>query len=265
MVCELKNGKLAAPVFEGWEETLIWSCLQGVMGHLYGDDPKAPRSAMAVLGDFCFLAGRPCRELIAFRPPWCRQDFMILVPQNQGWAELIREYYGQGAKRVTRYAMKKEPEAFDEGKLKEIICRLPPEYTLCLMDERSFELCRSEGWSEDLVSQFADYSAYQERGLGAVALLSGIPVAGASSYGAYRGGIEIEVDTRPDHRRRGLASACGARLILECRQRGLYPSWDAQNLWSVGLAKKLGYHFAYEYDAYEVTEYAMAELSEEGK
>lgn len=256
MICELKNGRIAAPMFEGWQETLIWSCLQGVMGHLYGDDRDNPRSAMAMLGDFCFLAGRPCRELLAFRPQWCRQDFMILVPRDKGWAELIREYYGQGAKRVTRYAMKKEPEAFEEGKLQEMARRLPPGYTLELMDERSYELCRGEDWSRDLVSQFADYSAYRERGLGVVAQKEGVPVAGASSYGAYQGGIEIEIDTRPDQRRRGLASACGARLILECRQRGLYPSWDAQNLWSVRLAEKLGYHFAYEYDAYEVTEYA---------
>ena len=28
-------------------------------------------------------------------------------------------------------------------------------------------------------------------------------------------------------RNRGLASACGAALILECLERGLYPSWDA--------------------------------------
>lgn len=256
MICELKNGRIAAPMFEGWQETLIWSCLQGVMGHLYGDDRDNPRSAMAMLGDFCFLAGRPCRELLAFRPQWCRQDFMILVPRDKGWAELIQEYYGQGAKRVTRYAMKKEPEAFEEGKLQEMARRLPPGYTLELMDERSYELCRGEDWSRDLVSQFADYSAYRERGLGVVAQKEGVPVAGASSYGAYQGGIEIEIDTRPDQRRRGLASACGARLILECRQRGLYPSWDAQNLWSVRLAEKLGYHFAYEYDAYEVTEYA---------
>ena len=66
-------------------------------------------------------------------------------------------------------------------------------------------------------------------------------------------GIEIEIDTREDHRRKGLAYACGAKLILECLKRGLYPSWDAQNKWSVALAEKLGYHFDHEYTAYEIT------------
>ena len=77
-------------------------------------------------------------------------------------------------------------------------------------------------------------------------------MSGASSYTVYQEGIEIEIGTRQDYRRKGLASVCGARLILECMERGLYPSWDAQNLWSVKLAEKLGYHFDRAYPAYEV-------------
>ena len=83
-------------------------------------------------------------------------------------------------------------------------------------------------------------------------LKDGEPVSGASSYSGYRGGIEIEIDTRKDFRRKGLAFVCGAKLILECLDRGWYPSWDAHNLWSVALAEKLGYHFDHEYEAYEV-------------
>jgi predicted GNAT family acetyltransferase len=66
-------------------------------------------------------------------------------------------------------------------------------------------------------------------------------VAGASSYSVYSGGIEIEIDTKPEYRRKGLATACGSKLILECLKRGLYPSWDAYDLRSAALAKKLGY------------------------
>ncbi len=90
-------------------------------------------------------------------------------------------------------------------------------------------------------------------GLGFVAVKDGEIVAGASSYLVYHGGLEIEIDTRMDHRRRGLAYACGAKLILECLNRGIYPSWDAHNLASVSLAEKLGYHLDYEYLAYELT------------
>ena len=79
-------------------------------------------------------------------------------------------------------------------------------------------------------------------------------VAGASSYSGWPGGIEVEIDTRPDCRRQGLATAAGAGLILACLDRGWYPSWDAQNKESLGLAEKLGYHFSHEYLVYLVEE-----------
>lgn len=83
-------------------------------------------------------------------------------------------------------------------------------------------------------------------------MMDGLIVSGASSYSAYRGGIEIEIDTKEEYRRRGLALACGAKLILECLDRGLYPSWDAHNRCSAALAEKLGYRLDYAYDAYEI-------------
>lgn len=76
--------------------------------------------------------------------------------------------------------------------------------------------------------------------------------AGASSYSVYSQGIEIEIDTKEEYRRRGYATICGAKLIMECLKRDLYPSWDAQNKNSVALAEKLGYHYSHAYTAYEV-------------
>lgn len=252
MIYQAEKDKKAELLFAGWEKTLIWSCLQGVMGRIYVDDKENPLSAMAVLGDFCFFAGRPNCELAAYKPEWYVQDFIIGVPRNELWADVIEEHYGDRAKKVVRYAIKKEPDVFDRNRLQEFVGQLSPEYTISLIDEEIYEYCRKEGWCRDLVSQFADWPAYQKLGLGAVVLKYGVPVAGASSYSAYSGGIEIEIDTKMEFRRRGLATVCGARLILECLDRGLYPSWDAQNLWSVALAEKLGYHFDHEYTAYEI-------------
>lgn len=255
MVYEVKNTDRAAPLFQGWQETMIWSCLQGVMGHIYADDVDKPLSAMAVLADFCFLAGRPNRELVSYKPRWCTQDFMIIVPQNDDWAEEIERCYADKAKKVTRYAMKKEPDAFDRERLRDIVGQLSLDYTLCMIDAPLFDYCKKEKWCQDFVSQYPDYETYQRVGLGVVIMKDRVPVAGASSYTAYRGGIEVEIDTKEEYRRRGLAAVCGAKLILECLDRGLYPSWDAQNLWSVSLAEKLGYHLSHEYDAYEIHGY----------
>ena len=59
MIYKIYDTENASPLFAGWEETLIWSCLDGLMGCIYGDHPLFPQSAVAVLGDFSFFAGKP--------------------------------------------------------------------------------------------------------------------------------------------------------------------------------------------------------------
>lgn len=242
--------KVIESIFDFWDETIIWSCLQGVMGEIYTNSTED--AAMAILGDFAFFAGKPCEDLIQWEQENCKQDFIIMVPQNDEWAKLIEIYYGEKAKKVTRYAIKKESDIFDIEKLEQVTLSLPEGYELKLLEEAEYHICRKNEWSKDLVSQYKDYDMYKELGLGVVAMNDGEIVAGASSYSRYEKGIEIEIDTREEHRRKGLAYACGAKLIIECLKRDLYPSWDAQNKWSVALAEKLGYQFSHEYTAYEI-------------
>jgi len=223
------------------------------MGEIHTN--AAEDAAMAILGDFAFYAGKPDEELIRFKPESCEQDFIIMVPQNDEWACLIEKCYGKKAKKVTRYAIKKENNIFDERKLEQAISELPEGYELKLIEEPEYDLCQNNSWANDLVSQFKDYATYKKLGFGVVILKDNELIAGASSYSRYNEGIEIQIDTRQDFRRKGFAYASGAKLILECLKRGLYPSWDAQNKWSVALAEKLGYHFSHEYIAYEIMGY----------
>ena len=252
MIYEITDTKIAAPLFDGWQETLIWSCLQGIMGKIYADDFVRPRSALAVLGDFAFFAGEAEPEFLNRKPDWSNQDFIIMVPQNDAWKNAIAGYYGQHAQVITRFATKKEPNVFDRKMLSKAAASLPAGYELRLIDEQLYDLCKSEPWSRDLVSQFGDYEEYRRLGLGVVVQKDKEILSGASSYSRYREGIEIEIDTRESFRRQGLAFACGAGLILEALNRSLYPSWDAHNRGSLALAEKLGYHFSHEYVAIEV-------------
>ncbi len=252
MVLEVKHNQKVNRLFDGWQETLIWSCLQGVMGRLYMTSKEEPVSAMALLGDFCFLAGMADKELVSFKPEWFEQDFVIMIPQTKEWAALIEEAYGEKARKVERYAIKKEQNVFDRDRLQQIVNELPSGYELKMMDKELFECCKELDWCRDWVSQWETYEMYQRLGLGVVLLRDGEVVSGASSYSSYQGGIEIEIDTKESYRRNGLALVCGAKLILECLARGWYPSWDAQNLGSVALAEKLGYHFEHAYVAYEI-------------
>lgn len=254
MIYEMTDTSRASSLFGEWEETLIWSCLQGIMGKIYADDLHKPTAAMARLGDFAFLAGKPNQELVTYKPAWCTQRFMIMVPQNEHWQTMITQIYRERAKIVSRYAIKKEPYIFDKEKLEKAITSLPEQYTLSMIDERLYQMCKAEPWSADLVSQFADYEAYRKLGIGAVVCKDHRIVSGASSYARYQGGIEIEIDTREDYRRKGLAYVCGAKLILACLEKNLYPSWDAHNPASVALAEKLGYHYSHTYPAIEIRE-----------
>lgn len=248
MIQEANHGVLhdtAAKLFSGWEETMITSCLQGEMGKIYTDGD----SAAAFLGDIAFYAGKPSQALVRFHPEQNRH-FLIMVPGDDAWEREIESCYPD-CKKVSRYAFRKDT-AFDRKKLEALTKQLPEGYSRKLIDEEIFQWSRQQDWCRDWVSQFESYDDYAKRGLGVVILKDGLPVSGASSYSVYREGIEIEIQTLPAHRRKGLATCAAASLILECLNRGLYPSWDAANLWSVGLAKKLGYAFSHEYTAYHV-------------
>lgn len=238
-------------LIDGWNETMIWSCIQGYMGEAYSDSIDNPRSAQLVVADFCFFVGVPNKELVENRKV-IKSNFIIMTSNNNQWNHLIEEVYPEKSKKITRYAIKKEKDIFDREKLQRIVDDFESSYELKLIDEEIYNEVMMEKWSKDLCSQFVNAKDFCKRGLGVVAFYNNELVAGASSYTIYDDGIEIEIDTKVEYRRRGLAYATGAKLILECLNRGLYPSWDAQNLWSVALAEKLGYHFDYEYIAYGV-------------
>ena len=145
----LQKPQCAAALFAEWEETLIWSCLQGVMGGVYGDHPKEPASAAAILGDFCFLAGKPSHALASYKPEGSSRDFIIMIPQNEAWGRAIRECWMEKAKEVTRYALKKDPDVFDRKKLLEMASRLPEGYVIRPIDKELYLRCRDREWSRD--------------------------------------------------------------------------------------------------------------------
>ena len=237
----------AAALFDAWDEALIWSCLQGYMGTMIVNDESNPVTAIIDIGDFCFCAGKPDKNLFRFI-----HGFKLLIPKDESWETLIEDSFGKKAKKLLRYAIKKEPHVFDKIKLNAYINSLDACYELKLFDKEIFQLAQSESWSADLCSQFRNYSDYQKCAVGVAILHHGKLVAGASPYAVYHDGIEIEIDTKPEYRGKGLATVCGAKLILECLSRNLYPSWDAHDLRSVHLAEKLGYHLSHAYVTYEL-------------
>lgn len=186
MIQIVRSMASVAPLFAGWQETIIWSCLQGEMGEVYAPVGEAPVSALATLGDFTFLAGEPREELVRFLPPSRRPDYHILVPQNEGWARCIAGVYPQ-ARRVTRYATEKTGMLFDRTRLARLAARLSPSDQLCPVNTTLYQRCLASPWSRDLVAQFPTPAVFARRGLGMAVLRRGRLVAGAASYSRYRG------------------------------------------------------------------------------
>lgn len=254
-IYEVEDKRAIAPLFINWDEGCIWSCLQGCMGVAYADDFIVPCSAEIFTGDFFFFAGEVNDELVCNKPKECTSDFVIMVPQNEEWGESIERVYGKRAVKRMRYATKKQEGVFNERHLQEIVSSLPREYELRSIDEELYDKTKVMKWTPNSCGNYSSYEDYQQHALGVAILKDGEPVSVASTYAHYNGGIEVGIDTREDERRKGLASICGAQLILECLKRNLYPSWDAHNKASLAVAQKLGYEFAGEYTSYEITDF----------
>lgn len=239
----LSDLQTAASLFEGWQETLIWSALEGTMGCVWTISAQ-PNAALCQTGDLMFLAGKAENpETRALLECWHREkgDFEIIAPRDHACGALIEEIFGKEAKAGKRLAFHKGGEQFDSVRLQAMIQAAPENVSIVPMDRTLYHQALAHKWSRDFVSLFRDADDYLKRGLGFAALHQGEMVGGASSYSCYSKGIEIQVETRSDWQRKGIASACCAALILDCLSKGLYPSWDAANPASAALAQKLGY------------------------
>lgn len=248
----IKNTENVSELYRGCNDSSLWSCLQGTMGEIYADSESSPHTAVACVGVFFFVAGKPDEDTINQIRIVKPVGEVVIIPVGDGWEPVIYKVYGSKAEKVTRYAIKKEPDVFDRTHLTELVSGLPEGFELKEIDEKLYNICKSDKWSEDFVAQYDTYEKFRDTAVGEVILHDGRIVSGASSYSSYIGGIEVEIDTREEYRRRGLAVVCGAALVLACLNRNRYPSWDAANLISVKIAEKLGYHLDREYAAYEV-------------
>lgn len=238
-------------LFADWQhQTMVCTVLQGHMGtvstHSACGDRDQPTAARLDLNCFSFFAGTPCPELVR------SSSKSALVPHDEAWCPVIEQVLGDAVLRSQRYAIKHEPDVFDRNKLQRFIDALPSEFELRRIDAEVYEQVVREKWAEDLCLSFPTPAEFARRGFGVVVVerVTNRVVAGASTYSIYDGGIEIEIDTHAAYQRRGLATVCGARMILEALERGVYPGWDAYTPVSVLLAEKLGYHRGEPYTTY---------------
>lgn len=241
--------KKLVPMFEKMDSTIVHSYLQGHMGTAWVDDLENPTVAQITVGIFVFFAGNPntkeAEELLYNLP-----DFTLAIVDSDEWKNRIETVHNGAIEKFQRYRFKKNPEHLDRKHIQNLLSKLPEGYEIKRIDKNIAKESSFHELSEDFVSQFDSIDDFINRGVGYAVLNEGQVVSGATSFSIYDDGIEIEVASHPNHRRKGLATIAASALILDCIDRGKYPSWDGANSESVDLAQKLGYIFKESYDTY---------------
>ncbi|MBR1865390.1 MAG: GNAT family N-acetyltransferase [Lachnospiraceae bacterium] len=264
----LQEGNILAPFFKEAYDSCPEAFLQGVMGRGFCDSTEDPTYGIIQMGDYCYLggdgSGSQKKNLLSILFTMLRRSHMIMVPLSESWNQQF--YQSTGYQKVTRYALNRpNPQYFNKAKLTAYISNTAydPNYAganvsrrfiVKPIDEAFYYLLQKQDWSHSLTQNYANYAAFSENGFGFVIIegINGKIASIASSFCTSLDSVEIEIATSPHYRRKGLATAVSARMVLECLTREKQPCWDASNLISVTIAEKLGYHLSEEYISYEI-------------
>jgi GNAT superfamily N-acetyltransferase len=223
----------------------IAAIIAGGMGTVFTDSHAAPQVALGVL-DFHFLAGNPGHAHAALLLPLLRPGRVMITPTPAWQSWLAASYPGELAP-YRREAF--QAETFDSELLRRLAQSLPADFELRQIGLKDVPQLVADLHAA-LVYNFPSHETFIRASIGLGIMHQDRYVAAASAAAIGGGKAEFEIQTHPQFRRRGLAKAVGAALILACLERGLEPCWDAANAPSSALARQLGFRSTGTYDAY---------------
>lgn len=235
----------AAPLFGrlARADGCVAAGLSGEFGRLWVDDAAQP-SIVHLHLDFHFLAGdagaRAAAAIVRSLPD------RLALNAGPAWLPALRAAYGEALTAYGRVSFRTPPR--DRSRLAALAGSLPAGYALASVTAANVE--RFAAFESTLVENFRDLDHFLARGIGFAVEHGGTIVAGCSSFARTDEMVEVEIDTAPEHRRRGVATAAGAALALHCLEHELEPHWDAANEESAALARKLGFGAPHEYTAW---------------
>ncbi|MCI8470179.1 MAG: GNAT family N-acetyltransferase [Clostridia bacterium] len=217
------------------------SVLDGTMGEAYADNISNPNFAILIVRKYCFMSGNIGKENLHKLIDNKLKQY-IIIPSDS-LKNIIEEIFKDNINKLERYSIKKNP-LFDKQKLQEYIEKAPKEYPIQEIDKNTAEKIKEE--------KFINITDnYKKSGVGYCCIYNNKIIGVASSNIFYKDGIEVNIKVKDEYRRRGIATALASKLILKCLEENKKISWDAANLWSVGLAKKLGFEYDSTYNIYK--------------
>jgi len=228
--------------------------LEGLMGKVLVNDKENPCVAALSLPQYKMhiLGGDAkhpaAREFLAALP-----GFSTLFFGTPEWTKLLDQVHKGKVIVLKRYAF--SSESLDLERLKQLISQLSANFQIERINLHYAQQIANDksDLTDGQLFGFASPQDFIERGFGYCALENKKIVCIASTGTVCSKGIEVQINTHKKYRGRGLASATGAALLIECLENGIDPNWDAATEISAGLAKKLGYIPQGEYDTYVYT------------
>jgi GNAT superfamily N-acetyltransferase len=230
------------------DRAIIDCVLEGHVGQAFADDFAAPTVARLDCGPFAALAGNPAspaaRDLVRHAPiDW-------VTPETDAWRAVLETEFAGRIRRIRFVEL--SSASLDASRLKALSRALPKGYELTQLNAELAEALIRDLGKQWLLDSYASMEDFLARGIGYVVLCEGRAVASAASAVSSLRAIDIDIEVTPAHRRKGLGTAVGAALALECLRRDIEPLWLASNGISVHLAQKLGYLVGGEYETFEI-------------
>lgn len=217
------------------------SVLDGTMGEAYVDNMSTPNFAILTVRKYCFMSGNIEKENLYELINNKLKQYIIIPSDNL--KIVIEEIYKDNINKLERYSIKKNP-VFDKKKLQEYINKVPKEYNIQAIDKKIADRIKEENFINITDN-------YEKNGVGYCCNCNNEIIGVASSNIFYKDGIEVNIKVKEEYRRKGIATALASKLILKCLEENKKISWDAANLWSVGLAEKLGFEYDSTYNIYK--------------
>ncbi len=218
------------------DRMLIESVIQGDIGLALADSQTNPQVAQITFGSFTMFGGNAqhpiAHQLIQEMP----KDTWV-TPISSAWRQMMFDIHAQHLEK--RQWIEFSSSSLDIDYLRQLKKRVPFGFEIKRVDIDLAEQVMNDDFST--FTGFCSLSDFVERGIGFCATKENQIVCYAGTYAQCKAGIEVQISTEWDFRRKGLATVVGATLVVHCLEHRIEPHWSAINPISAKLACKLGY------------------------
>lgn len=218
-------------------------------GFILADDREQPNVALSFMGG-CIIYGGDTNHDSARELVQSMKIQPAILPYTESWAALIKDEFGETAKKETRYYLPFNSLNIDE--LYSIDLTINEHYKLVKANESIAEKLKDEIGEEYHLHHYTSITDFVHNGC-CYCITKGNEICSATAAAIRSGNkIQIQVNTKPTYRRQGMATKTSASMLRYCFENEITADWDAGNTNSRNLAYKLGYEECIPYEVISI-------------